>query len=409
MKVGPPFSRLISFIFYTQPFFTFAVFLSVLIGTPPLWLSWLIALAPLSVRLLITGRVSRRTPFDLPILISVAAMASGFWFTPDHQFGITLLNSYLACVLLYYGITGNETAPKIYWILWCVFVSIVLLLLSFSIFRGGVEARHVIFNEWTYRLANSTHWPMSLNGSLNIVGDAFAVVIPGLVSISLFQQKTWLRWSAAVLASVFVFIIVLSASGGAWIVLAAVVLFVFRRYNSKVFSAAAALLVATSILLYSFRSVGWVSSTFSITSLITRFEVWRETIAALQHSPLWGFGVGGWWLKMPAYIVAQGNPHNAYLQLYSDTGALGFAALVVAVIIAVKLIWRIWLADKNNPDYGIALGVAAGIIAFGLHALVEVNTNLPISFGDKTIYFAIPFIWVWAAFLVVSHKRLVRE
>ena len=81
----------------------------------------------------------------------------------------------------------------------------------------------------------------------------------------------------------------------------------------------------------------------------------------------------------------------------------------MAVIITIKLIRRIWLADRNNQDYGIALGVAAGIIAFGLHALVEVNTNLPISVGDKNIYFAIPFIWLWAAFLVVSYKRLVRE
>jgi hypothetical protein len=79
---------------------------------------------------------------------------------------------------------------------------------------------------------------------------------------------------------------------------------------------------------------------------------------------------------------------------------------VIAAIIAFRLISQILRSDKSNPLYGIACGVAAGIIAFGIHGLIDVNTNVLIPAGSGNIYFAVPFIWLLAAFLVVSHQAV---
>ena len=92
--------------------------------------------------------------------------------------------------------------------------------------------------------------------------------------------------------------------------------------------------------------------------------------------------------------------------LYSDTGAIGFIVLVVAVIMGVKLFRRILHSDKGNPYYGITLGIAAGLIGGGIHALVDDNMNVLIPLGNEYLYFAVPLLWLWAALLVVSYRRL---
>jgi len=59
------------------------------------------------------------------------------------------------------------------------------------------------------------------------------VVIPVLVAITLFRQRTWIRWSAGVLAVVFGVILVLSASGSGWVAAIAGVIIVLISRNAK--------------------------------------------------------------------------------------------------------------------------------------------------------------------------------
>jgi len=69
----------------------------------------------------------------------------------------------------------------------------------------------------------------------NVVGGALAVVIPGLVAITLFRQRAWVRWSAGVLALIFGGILVLSASGGGWIGTIVGILVVLLYRGTKTF------------------------------------------------------------------------------------------------------------------------------------------------------------------------------
>ena len=125
---------------------------------------------------------------DVPVILGVVAVVVGAWHGPDIQPAWTGLNTFLVCVLLYYGIVNNAYAPKSYWLLWCSFVSAVVLFLTISIFRGGA-ARYFIFNLWAYRFAAKVRWPFAIPGSLNVIGDVCAVVLPGLVSVAATATK----------------------------------------------------------------------------------------------------------------------------------------------------------------------------------------------------------------------------
>lgn len=99
----------------SQPFLALLVFVSVIVHVPPLWVSWIIALLPFPIRYFRTGKIIYRTPLDIPIIILTAGMLLGFALSPDPGLAYSALNTYFACVLFYYGIISNTTAPRVYW------------------------------------------------------------------------------------------------------------------------------------------------------------------------------------------------------------------------------------------------------------------------------------------------------
>jgi len=403
-------SRLGNALLLAQPFLTFPVFLSVLQGVPPLWLSWTIAIIPLPLRFCITRRLTCRTPFDIPILILTAGMLLGFFLSPDPQLRLTVMHTYLACVLFYYGIVSNSRARLGYWVSIVVFLCLILLVLTVWVFMGGLGKR-VVFNSWAYELASplSGALSMPIKINMNVVGGALAVVIPGLVAVVLFRQRAWVRWSAGILAVILGGILVLSASAGGWIATIAGIFIVLLYHRAKTFwGISIASVVAVAATLPIWYNTTWIKAVFSIPSLSSRLERWQATIVALKENPLTGLGLGGWWSKVSTFGMI-GGPHNAYLQLFSDTGALGMIALVLAAIIGVKLFRQILYADKDSPIYGITAGITAGLIAGGIHALIDDNMSVLIQIGNDYLYYAVPLLWLWAALLVVSCQRLLRN
>jgi O-antigen ligase len=334
-------------------------------------------------------------------------MLLGFFLSPDRQLSLPFLNTYLACVLFYYGIVNNSHARAGYWVFVTVLLSPIFLFLSVGVFAGGA-ARQLTFNSWACELASSLPWSLSITPHFNVLGAAFAVVIPGLVAVTIFRQRAWVRWSAGLLAVIFGGILALSASGGGWIATMTGILIVLLFCSSRVMQGA---LLASGLVWAIFpiwHNASWIGAIFYPGALSGRIERWQEIIAVLKDSPLTGLGLGGWWSKASVLGIG-GNPHNAYLQLYSDAGALGLIAFIVAAVIGVRLFWQIMHADKGSPYYGFALGSAAGLIAGGIHALIDDNMSLIVPMGNEYIYFAVPLLWLWAALFVVSAQHLLRN
>lgn len=391
-----------------QPFLTFPIFLSVLLGVPPLWLSWLIAILPWTLRLFITRRLTCRTPFDIPILLLTAGMLVGFFLSPDHQLSWSVIHTYLACVLFYYGLANNNRARLGYWVSITVFLCLVLFFLTISVFVGG-NGRHVVFNSWAYELGSSVSWPLDVRSNANALGGALAVVVPTLTAIAIFRQERRVKWSAGILATFFSAILLLSASGGGWIAAIVGMFIVVLFYSTKAFwGTFLASAVAVGATFPVWHNAIWVEDVFPTQSILNRVERWQTTVVALKESPLGGLGLGGWWNRVPAYDMP-GGPHNAYLELYADTGAIGVIALVATVILGVKLLRRILHADKDNHAYGIAAGIIAGLVAGGIHALLDDNMFVLIPIGSDYLYFAVPLLWIWAALLVMSCQHLLRS
>jgi O-antigen ligase len=389
-----------------HPLLVLPVFVSVLAGRPPLWASWTAALTPFVIRLVSERRLFRRTPFDLAIALSIAGFIIGCAVAPDKQIAMTFLNTYLACIALFYAVTNNDRAPLPYWLAIAAFVLLVVVFLTLWVFQNAA-VRHVAYNDLVFKLASHLNWRLPLGAHTNALGAAFAVVIPGLAGVALFPQRAWLRWCAGFLATLFAAVLVFSASPGGWAAAAVGVLVVLTARSWKALLVFLSGLVAGAVALF-YAQPAWLVKLFTpLDSLNGRLAIWGATLSSLRNSPMLGLGLGGWTSRVPTDVASNNITHNAYLQLYCDTGAISILILLAGMIGFFQAAGRIWRSSRGSPLYGAGIGAIGGLVAFGVHGLVDVNTAAVIHTGQETLYFAVPLMWLWGAFLVVLDRNLM--
>ena len=128
-------------------------------------------------------------------------------------------------------------------------------------------------------------------------------------------------------------------------------------------------------------------------------EIWVPLMPTLLDSPLWGSGLGSIMWSTPMIegrLMQVAHPHNAYLQAYMDTGAIGLVLLVLFWI----YLWRRFRfygrdARLTAEMQGFFEGAAAGLLAF-LVAGFAGSSLMPVP--------AQAFLWL-AAGMMYGYKR----
>lgn len=143
-----------------------------------------------------------------------------------------------------------------------------------------------------------------------------------------------------------------------------------------------------------------------------RLPRWEYTVQLLRENPITGLGLGGWGyayhgseiLSHPTHV------HNAYLELYANTGILGVLALVVALVVGGKLAWDIIRSPRNHPWYGFGVGVVMACVATLLVGIVEsAPIGVPMVAEDTYLYLISPVPWILAGLLVAAKNLLNAE
>ena len=218
-----------------------------------------------------------------------------------------------------------------------------------------------------------------------------------------------LRVAALALGLAFLGMLILSASGGGWIAAAcgvAVVLVLWRRWMAWVVVPAAGIAGGAAVMFY--HQTAWLQQTFATSSLAGRVTFWINTLDFMSGRHLiTGIGLGSWTESYRQFIgESQIHVHNTYLQLYTDTGLLGILAMVAAAVVFVRLAARMLTSSRQDPRYGIAIGMIGASIAGAVMAIYEVTTTVTVIEAAGYLYMSVPLLWVWAALFVVSQQRL---
>jgi O-antigen ligase len=347
-------------------------------------------------------------------------MVIGFAVAPDRVIAQQGLHTYLACILLYYGIVNNGETKISYWLsivgvgVVCL-ISLGLTILVFS--QGG--GRHYFFNEWVYQLAQAIpkiDLPRIDEGQIthNAPGAALAMLLPLLLSLILFQQRLCRRLARGILCCSFAALLFFVGSGGGWLSAAAGLIFVISSWK---FWTLALTLPATGAGIWAIisswdkaspLSQTWLAEMFPFPHVVGRMHFWENTLNLLTDHPFTGVGLGAWFELYPAYGgFPHVTPYNTYLQIYADTGLLGAAAIICAVIVFGYILRRILHSSAQSNWYGIAIGAMGCILAGAVNGLFELNTSVyVVEEGAVLYYIALPYLWLWASLVVVAYHRL---
>jgi O-antigen ligase len=124
-------------------------------------------------------------------------------------------------------------------------------------------------------------------------------------------------------------------------------------------------------------------------------EIWLPLLPEILKTPPWGNGLGSiLWSKAmrfeEAYLV--GHPHNAYLQVYMDLGAIGAALVLAFWIHSLVGFWRLRGEQRLVPEMqGFFEGAAVGLVSF-LVAGIAGSSLLPMP-EQGYLWLALGLMW----------------
>lgn len=121
--------------------------------------------------------------------------------------------------------------------------------------------------------------------------------------------------------------------------------------------------------------------TLSTFSSNWRLVVWTNTLAMIKDNPVIGVGLGNWRFHYPRYHrriavdtdfnshVQADTPHNDWVQTFAETGLVGVAALIVAVLALVLAFVGWFAADRAEEDRLAVLCILVSCVALGVDAV----------------------------------------
>lgn len=201
--------------------------------------------------------------------------------------------------------------------------------------------------------------------------------------------------------------LILSASRGGYLALAAVILFLGlvsltsrgnKSGDAKADRGLQLRLVAALILLVvmSFGAMfltssdelmqrfGNVQSEMELSELAderySRRELWQTTMQIVKDHPILGVGLGAYQFAYPRYDQGSGffrteQSHNDYLQILADTGVIGGLVLLAFVVLLFARSFAA-MQTRDLVQRAISLGALAGCFGIAVHSFVEFNLQV---------------------------------
>jgi O-antigen ligase len=118
-----------------------------------------------------------------------------------------------------------------------------------------------------------------------------------------------------------------------------------------------------------------------------RLEIWKATVGVIAENPIIGVGYANLPIRLNEELDWYRNSHNAYLQIWGETGLAG---LFLFVGLLAWLARTGWLLSRRRND-PLACAVGEGMFAMALCLAIA---NL---FGDRFLHFSLEGLFVFAA------------
>jgi hypothetical protein len=403
----------------------------------------ILALAPWAARLVLLGRPTRGTPFDLPLLLFLLAAGAAVWSAYEREAAWNKFWLIVGGGLLYYALVNAEPIEDARaWLLAC--------------FGAGVALYFLATHDWdTYpakidaltRLGRALQAPLpALPGHRlhpNVAGGIMAMMLPfagwaaatGLRGIwraprpvaperrlapdvARGQAPDVARGLAPVVGlgsfCLTLFGVVMSTSRGAWVALIGALLLVglwaaavlLSRGNVLHRSRIFPILLSLGLLAILGIGVAWSGGPVAILEALPgpnagvgRAELWRNTLTLVRDYPFIGAGLDSFQMLYSTYSLLTHvgfsvHSHNLFLNVAVEQGLLALAALVWMWLLFAAAAWRGLVGPAAGRGRGVLGAAALSLGVVLIHGLVD-----DVLFGSRAVLllfvplaFAVPFL-----------------
>lgn len=381
-----------------------------------------LALLPWGLRVVLTGRLTRTTPFDFLLLLFLLLSGLAVWTSYDRQAALAKFWLLAGGVLLYYALVNAEGLG--YGRAW---------LLAF--FGAGVAVYFVLSHDWTAappKFEALARLGQALQAALpglpgnghdpNVAGGIMAAMLPfaGVAAIQAGKQvrrggdRTARHWLFLILALALCGIValglLLSSSRGAWLALGVALALGAMAYTARVvhlwlgrhrpalqpwlpLGLVMGLLIIALVLAPAWPGGIWATlgNLPGPNTADSRAELQRSSLILAHDYALLGAGLNSFMMLYSTYalLIHVGYirySHNLYLDVAIEQGLPSLLVLVLAWLLFGVAVWRmLWRpaegqgraqGERRAPDAAGLLGAA------GLSLVVTLVHGL----GDDVYY-----------------------
>lgn len=260
-----------------------------------------------------------------------------------------------------------------------------------------------------------------------LTANAAAALLEGCVPLALglaFDGRGWRRglWIAA--ACLLIFVILLSASRGAWLALLITGLigtvgFIWQRqlaiprvriqvgarpplafYANRVSRRVMLLLLPLMIIAIGLRSLAPLLSSALLMRAIDRLALYRDSFYLALEFPFTGIGGGAVFAMVYSHfqlliqVPYLEYAHNLWLCVWLAHGLLGLLGFLGLILVSIRLVWRA-LPQLSGAGFGAALG-GLSLLLHGFTDAPQYDSKWPVLY----MAFALFGLLVSAAWLV---------
>ncbi len=208
-------------------------------------------------------------------------------------------------------------------------------------------------------------------GTSNYVGAVLSLALLGSVILLVLSSRPWVRIASAISLLPMGVCMALLVSRGTFVAvalgLAGLFLLVRGRHRWAILVLGA--LGAALITRLPVFKVVWLRFTAESQSFsyFARLVHWKLAFARFLTHPLFGVGLGQGRFQPDA--LADRDPHNYFLSVASETGALGLLAWTALLVVFFRTAWTAARGDRGHVAWALSLGVFLAVAV--LHSCYE--------------------------------------
>jgi tetratricopeptide (TPR) repeat protein len=362
-----------------------------------------------------TGRITRSTPIDFPILLFIISALVALWAAPNRLAGLVRLYLLLASVTVFYTLFNSDfKSLKIFSSLFIIFAGFIGVFLTSQYDWAGSSARFQPIKEtgiWLNRMIPNLgfglpHWNVVRNVTASLLGISLPVALLGLfagerdrnrhseyITVTSWQSLPSIsRWIAGSSLTLIIFGLFLTESRAPWMVFGVIFAVWIWWWSSgsirlkfpftHTFTFLLGLgVVFTLVGMLVIRQPRLLSSIIQIPGpkdYLNRAEIYPQSWLLAQDAPLTGAGLAAFPALYSTYIrvlpfsafLNEDTGNSAYLNLLVEQGWLGVLSYITLIVVALNVALGRYSRVKNEYKSF----VLAGILGLGfilLHGFVH--------------------------------------